>query len=150
MLLLSCGTNKEYRNLVSYGKTPGTGDTMCLRSVRLEPAHAMRDLEQVLPGTVRSMLAKYGITVTDRAEEADLVLELYLQRKDYRKGYEDYTSFTLVLTVSEGGKPVIYLLHTEDTPASKDSYPFLFSLLDENIARLSGSLFTGGEREPGE
>ena len=150
MILLSCATGKEYRNMVACEQTPGTNESLYLRSIQLEPLHTLRDLERILPGVVRSILAKYGIPAADREEEADLVLDMYLQRKDYQKDYEAYASIILSLTVSREDKPVLFLLHTEDTPASPDSFPFLFSLLDENISRLSGALFRDRKKEPGE
>ncbi|MBN2049761.1 MAG: hypothetical protein JW760_04900 [Spirochaetales bacterium] len=151
VLLFSCATGKEYHTTAVYKNSPFPATPVYLRAVRLEPPHNMHDYEILLPKVVTAMLTTHGIRVTADEKEATLSLEVLLQRKEYQKGYEQYESLTLSLTIYEGSQPLFFLFHTEELTSSLDSVPLLCSILDKNIAQLSKILLTRntGEKQKG-
>jgi len=111
-----------------------------LSKINIEPRTALSGLAGEIPELVNSLLTSKGFRLVGNQLEADIELEIFIHRKSYTYNFNSFESVTMTMKLYQQKVIAAYLMYTEDTDRSLDSFIWTFSLLEHNIAALAARL----------
>lgn len=139
-VVLSSCTSLQSRGTTAVYQKIEADTPVYLRSIILEPPHILDGIGDELPGLIESCLINSGFKIADHLDPDRVDLDVFLHRKEWQLNFNSYESITLRLLLTANGQTVAYILHTEDTDRSINSFPWTFSLIEENIRKLNSAV----------
>ncbi|MBI9108592.1 MAG: hypothetical protein JEZ04_17745 [Spirochaetales bacterium] len=138
-VLLSCAGLQHRKALSVYG-TLDPEVPVYLREIKLEPELILSGISAELPKLIESLLSSKGFKLAESPENKTAVLDIFLYRENYQHDFSTIESVTLTLSLYYNDRILVYLLYTEDTDKSLDSFSWTFSLLEKNITDLAAAV----------
>ena len=114
--------------------------TIFLREIKIEPQTSLSGIAGELPALLRSLLTAEGFTAADSKDETDIELELFIHKKNYTHNFSSFESVTLTMKFFRKNDITAYLMYSEDTDRSLDSFGWAFSLIKHNITAMAAEL----------